>query len=139
MKEQDIFTLRDYMHLEKSRGGGGIRPERLRDFFTNIDYRDPLPMKCHQIHWLEKQRMAQEPHASPVRSAPLLYNIWDGRSEGFATAWEEVMMHAGLLDQRPRARELVYILVATRCIRGIADLKIHSGEFTLDRKSTRLN
>ena len=132
MKEQEIFTVRDYMHLEKPSGGGSILPERARDFFHQILYRDYLPLKCHEIHWLEKQRMAQEPHASPIRSAPLLYDIWDSRSEGLATAWEEMMMHAGLFDQRPRTRELIYILVATRCIRGIADLKIHSGEFTLD-------
>jgi uncharacterized protein (DUF885 family) len=88
-------------------------------------------MKTHSFHWMEKQRMAREPHPSPIRSAPLLYNIWDTRSEGLATAWEELMMHSGLFDKRPRARELIYILAAARCIRGIADLKMHSNEFTV--------
>lgn len=133
MKEQQILTVREYMHLDQPRAGRPLLPERARDFFAQIEYRDSLPMKCHSIHWVEKQIMEQEPNASPIRSALLLYNIWDGRSEGFATAWEEVMMHAGLFDQRPRARELIYLLVAMRCVRGIADLKLHSGEFTLDQ------
>jgi uncharacterized protein (DUF885 family) len=89
-------------------------------------------MKCHSLHWLEKQRMARDPHPSPVRSVPLLYNIWDSRAEGLATAWEEMMMQAGLFDQRPRARELIYILVAMRCARAMGDLKMHSGEFGLE-------
>jgi uncharacterized protein (DUF885 family) len=88
-------------------------------------------MKCHSFHWLEKQRMVRDPHPSPIRSGPLLYNIWDSRSEGLASAWEELMMNAGLLDRQPRARELIYMLVAMRCARAMGDLKMHSGEFTL--------
>jgi hypothetical protein len=140
LRDEQIFTVRDYMHLDKraapdaGRGGGrGLLPDERRDFFTQIMYRDSLPMKCHSIHWIEKQRLVEEPPASPIRAVPALYNIWDGRSEGFATAWEEVMMQAGLLDKHPRARELIYLLVAMRCVRGIADLKFHSGEFTLDQ------
>jgi uncharacterized protein (DUF885 family) len=83
------------------------------------------------VHWIEKQRLDHEPHASPIRSSRLLYNIWDGRSEGFATAWEEVTMNAGLFDERRRTRELIYFMGAVRAIRGLADLKFHSGEFTL--------
>jgi uncharacterized protein (DUF885 family) len=45
---------------------------------------------------------------------------------------EEMMMHAGLLDKRPRARELVYILIACRAARAMGDLKMHSNEFTLE-------
>ena len=138
LRDQQMITVRDYMHLDKrpaapAGGGRGLQPNERRDFFTQIMYRNSLPMKCHSIHWIEKQRLAQEPHASPVRAVASLYNIWDGRSEGFATAWEEVMMHAGLLDKHPRARELIYLLVAMRAIRGIADLKFHSGEYTLEQ------
>lgn len=40
-------------------------------------------------------------------------------------------MHTGLLDTRPRARELAYNLLAFRGSRSISDLRIHSNEFTL--------
>jgi len=128
--KDDVFTVPDYMVYEQ-RGWLAPNPKSW-DFFNQIDYRDPLPMRCHMFHWLEKQRMVREPHPNPIRREPLLYNIWDSRSEGLATGLEEMMMQAGLLDGRPRSRELVYILIAVRAIRGIADLKLQSNEFDLD-------
>jgi hypothetical protein len=130
LRNEEIFTIPDYMRLDLFRGRL-IPADGIRDFFTQIEYSDSLPMKCHSFHWLEKQRMVRDPHPSPIRSGPLLYNIWDSRSEGLATAWEELMMNAGLLDRQPRARELIYMLVAMRCARAMGDLKMHSGEFTL--------
>ena len=131
LKKEEIFTVPDYMHLDFFKGRF-IPPGGIRDFFTQVEYRDSLPMKCHSIHWLDKQRMAQNPHPSPIRSLPLLYNIWDSRAEGLATGMEEMMMQAGLFKDRPRDRELVYILIAMRAARAMADLKMHSGEFTLE-------
>jgi hypothetical protein len=77
LRDEQIFTVRDYMHLDKrpapaSGGRGALQPPERRDFFTRIMYRDSLPMKCHSIHWIEKQRMTQEPHASPIRAVPAL-------------------------------------------------------------------
>jgi uncharacterized protein (DUF885 family) len=89
-------------------------------------------MRCHGTHWFDIARMRQAPHPSPIRSGPLLYNIWDARAEGLATAMEEMMMTAGLLDRRPRSRELVYILVANRAARGLAGHLVHDGSFRLD-------
>lgn len=132
MKNEEIFTVPAYMNLDRLRGVRTLIPKEKLDIFTNVEYRDSLPMKCHMIHWMEKQRLDKEPHPSPVRSARLLYNIWDGRSEGFATAWEEAMMNAGLFDDRPRARELIHIMAAVRAVRGLADLRFHSGELTLE-------
>jgi len=128
LRRDEIFSVGDYMKLTP--GGGAIIPAERRDFFTQIDYRDPVPLKVHAIHWLEKQREALNPH--PIRGTPLLYNIWDSRAEGFATAAEEILQQAGLLDKNPRARELVYILLAFRAVRAICDLKLHSGEWTVD-------
>ncbi len=76
--------------------------------------------------------MEQEPHPSPIRSTPLLYNIWDSRAEGLATDMEEMMMSAGLFDEKPRSRELVYIMVAQRAARAISGLRMHSNEFDID-------
>ncbi|WP_031497456.1 DUF885 family protein [Bryobacter aggregatus] len=132
LRENEIFTVPAYMNLDRLRGKTTLLPKAALDIFTNVDYRDSMPMKSHMIHWLEKQRLEIEPHYSPIRTR-LLYNIWDGRSEGLATAWEEATMDLGILDQRPRARELVHILAVVRAIRGIADLKFHSGEFTLEQ------
>jgi hypothetical protein len=128
LRNNEIFTVADYMKLNA--GGGTPLPPERRDFFTQVDYRDPLPLKVHSIHWLEKQREARNQH--PIRGTPLLYNIWDSRAEGFATAAEEIFLQAGLYDKNPRARELVYILLAFRAVRAICDLKLHAREWTVD-------
>jgi uncharacterized protein (DUF885 family) len=76
--------------------------------------------------------MAEAPHQSAIRRVPGLYNLWDGRAEGLATGMEEMMMHAGLFDSRPRARELIYVLLAQRAARAMGDLMMHANRWTLD-------
>ncbi len=132
LQDEEIMTVPDYLQDTLQRNVGFIPPDGLRDFFTQVDYHDSLPMRCHGTHWFDLARMKHEPHPSPIRRVPLLYNIWDSRAEGLATGMEEMMMHAGLLDERPRARELIYILVACRAARAMGDLKMHSHEFTLE-------
>jgi uncharacterized protein (DUF885 family) len=42
---------------------------------------------------------------------------------------EEMMMHAGLYDDNPRAREIVWIMLAQRAARGLASLHAQANEF----------
>jgi hypothetical protein len=128
LKRRRIFTVPDDLRLDDD--VGSFIPPGRRDYFTQVGYRDPLPLVCHSVHWLEKQRERRNLRA--VRGTPLLYNIWDSRAEGFATAFEEMMMGAGLFDENPRARELVLNLLAFRAVRAIADLRLHSGEWTAE-------
>lgn len=132
LREEDIFTVPDYLNGVLDRKVHFIPPGGSRDFFTQVSYHDPLPMRCHGTHWFDLARMKHEPHPSPIRRVPLLYNIWDSRAEGLATGMEEMMMHAGLLEDHPRAKELVYIQLANRAARAMGDLKMHSNEFTLE-------
>jgi hypothetical protein len=132
LKDEDIMTVPDYLHDTLRRSVGFIPPTELRDFFIQVDYRDPLVLRCHGTHWFDLARMEHEPHPSPIRRIPLLYNIWDSRGEGLATGMEEMMMHAGLFDERPRSRELVHTMLACRAARAMGDLKMHSNEFSLE-------
>jgi len=129
---ENVMTLPEYMNDTLKRTVGFIPPDGLRDFFTQVDYHDPLPLRCHGTHWFDLARMEHEPHPSPIRRVPLLYNIWDSRAEGLATGMEEMAMHAGLMDDKPRVRELIWIMLACRCARGLGGLKMHSNEFTLE-------
>lgn len=108
-------------------------PDGLRGFFSEISYRDPLAMRTHSYHWIELAMMANEPHPSAIRRAPPLYNIYDGRSEGMATGMEEWLMHAGMFDANPRARELIYIMLAQRAARALGGLMMHANEYTIDQ------
>jgi uncharacterized protein (DUF885 family) len=42
------------------------------------------------------------------------------------------MLQAGLFDQRPRARELIYVLVAQRAARALGDLRLHANQATIE-------
>jgi len=136
LRDRDLLTMRDYMAPALRERIGSFRPvdspNELRGFFSEVSYRDPLTMRTHGHHWFDLAMMATEPHPSPIRSTPLLYNIWDSRAEGVATGMEEWMMHAGLFDDRPRSRELIYILIAQRAARSIAGLRLHSNEYAME-------
>jgi hypothetical protein len=105
LRTQEIMTVPDYLNDTLKRTVKVAPAGQLRDFFTQIEYRSPLPLRCHGTHWFDLARMKHEPHPSSIRSVPLLYNIWDSRAEGLATGMEEMMMHAGLMDNRPNAQQ----------------------------------
>lgn len=117
--------------LEPQRGQ--FVPEDKRVFFTRVTHREPMLLMSHQYHWFDLARMRDEPNASPVRRLAALSNIWDNRAEGFATAFEELVMHAGLYDDNPRARELVWMMLANRAARGLASLQVQANEMTLEQ------
>jgi hypothetical protein len=131
--EEEVVSVRPYLEPAlRARIGRFAPADGPREFFAEVDYREPVLMRAHGYHWFDLARMAEEPHPSPIRRGPLLYNIFDGRAEGLATGMEEMMMHAGLLDGRPRARELVWVLLAQRAARALAALRMHAGELSLD-------
>jgi len=134
LEDRDILTIRDYMDARLRERVGSFRSGP-REFFTEVDYRDPVVMRTHGYHWFDKGWMAEEGHESPIRKVPLLYNIFNTRTEGLATAWEEMMMQAGMFDSRPRSRELIYILLAQRAARALGDLRMHANEQTLEQAS----
>ncbi len=133
LEEADVVSVRDYMDgALRERIGRFSAADGPREFFSEVNYRDGLVMRTHGYHWFDLARMAREPHTSPIRRVPLLYNIFDGRAEGMATGMEEMMMHAGLFDSRPRARELIWILLAQRAARALGDLMMHGNVSTLE-------
>ncbi len=110
---------------------GDYTPPAERNFFSHVTALDPLPLSSHQFHWIELARLLHEPHPSPVRDTPPLFNIYAERSEGLATAMEEILMQAGLYDDLPHGRELVWIMLANRASRGLASLRVQANEIGL--------
>jgi uncharacterized protein (DUF885 family) len=58
--------------------------------------------------------------------------MYDSRSEGLATAMEELLMDAGLYANSPRGREVVWAMLANRAARGLASLYVQANEMTLE-------
>jgi hypothetical protein len=130
--EKDIVTVTDYMKPALQAHMGAFVEAETRNFFLITAHYDPAPLFTHFYHWFELARMDLAPHPSPVRQGALLYNIFDSRNEGTATGVEEMFMHAGLYDDSPRSRELVWILLAQRAARGLGSLYAHANEMTME-------
>ncbi len=131
---EEIMTMKPYMERAMMAQIHEFVPSKdMRGFFDEIDHRDPMPMRAHHYHWIDLARNHEEPYESPIRNVPLLDNIFDSRAEGFATAMEELVMNMGMLEKRPRAKELVYIMLAQRAARGLGGLRQHGQEYNFDQ------
>jgi hypothetical protein len=132
LDKQDIVTVKDYFEPALRAHLGEFEPIETRNFFAITAHHDPRPLFSHFYHWFELARMDTEPHSSVIRRDPLLYNIFDSRNEGTATAVEEMFMQAGLYDDSPRTKELVYIMIAQRAARGLGSLYAHANDMTME-------
>lgn len=132
LKNQNIVTVKDYFEPALNAHLGAYIPEAKRNFFTIGEHYDARPLYSHFYHWFELARMDNEPHQSEIRKGPLLYNIFDSRNEGTATAVEEMFMDAGLYKDDPRVREIVYIMIAQRAARGLGSLYAHANQMTME-------
>ncbi len=132
LDQQQLLTMKNYYEPALRAHKGGFVPKEKRNFFLITMHYDPRPLFSHFYHWFELAQMDLEPHVSEIRRAPLLYNIFDSRNEGMATAVEEIFMNAGLYDSNPRVREIVYILIAQRAARGLGSLYAHANQMTME-------
>ena len=133
LAKRDLYPMRDSMDAALRAKIGAYAPLETRNFFAIATHYEPLTLYTHFYHWWDLARMRDEPHASPIRRGPLLYNIWNTRAEGMATAMEEFMLHAGLFDDEPRAREIIWIMLAQRAARGLASLYAQANLFDLQQ------
>lgn len=134
--EQEVLPVEANMEPALRAHLGSFVPAGQRNFFVIAMHHDPVTLYTHFYHWWDLARMRDTPHPSPIRRGPLLYNIFDSRAEGLATGVEEMFLHAGLYDDRPRSREIVWIMLAQRAARGIGSLLAHANELTMAEAGT---
>jgi uncharacterized protein (DUF885 family) len=73
-------------------------------------------------------------HDDPIRR-----HYYDsGANEGIGFYAEEVMLQAGLFDDSPHTREIIYNFMRLRALRVEVDVKLALGEFTLDQAAKYL-
>ena len=95
LKASDMLTVESYLEPALRAHIGAYTPEKTRNFFAIASHLEPVTLFTHFYHWFDHAWMQRAPNASPVRRGALLYNIWDSRAEGMATAMEEIVLHAG--------------------------------------------
>jgi hypothetical protein len=151
LRDNEIMTLDDWVDpadytgfasLEElderlAREGGG-EDERLLPENSSIDtkvrQREMLPGETHEYigHMLDYQRQERLTQ-SPIRNARRRYNMGSRRTEGWAVSLEELLMQAGVLDERPRkGREMEYLMNASHMSLAIPDMKMQANEINLE-------
>ena len=131
LKDKDVLEVQDYLEPAMREHVGRFVPLERRNFFGIASHYEPMTLFAHFYHWFDHAWMKRAPHASSIRRRATLFNVWDNRSEGMATANEELIFHAGYYDDNPRAREVFWIMLAQRCARGLASLYAQSNEFDI--------
>jgi uncharacterized protein (DUF885 family) len=131
LEQRDIIEVQDYLDPALRRHIDPFVPLEQRNFFSIASHYEPMTLYAHFYHWFDHEWMVRQPNPSPIRRGSWLYNSWDSRAEGMATAMEEIILHAGYYDDNPRAREIVWIMLAQRCARGLASLYAQANEFDL--------
>lgn len=130
-RDKQLITMEPWMERALRERFMGFSPEPTRNFFSQATHRDPRTLWAHLWHWWDNMRIRVAPHANPIRREPLRYNVWMSRAEGMATVMEEWTMHAGLYDESPRSREIVWAMLAARAARGLGNLYAHSNELDM--------
>jgi len=131
LRDKEIMPIKANMEPALREHMGQFVPADQRNFFAIGMHYDPLPLYSHFVHWFDLAQVRDEPHESPIRRGALLYNIFDSKSEGMATGVEEMFMHAGLYEDSPRSREIIWIMIAQRAARGLGSLYAHANEMTM--------
>jgi uncharacterized protein (DUF885 family) len=105
-------------------------------YFFRATAMDSRPLCVHEGlpgHYL--QLCLSWKHEDPIRG-----HYYDsGANEGIGFYAEEMMLQAGLFDDSPHTREIIYNFMRLRALRVEVDVKLSLGEFTLEQAAKYLH
>ena len=163
LEDRDILTVPDWVqhytlrampeYLRALQGFGETddftSPSRLKEnciryitepsgklgYFWQATAEDPRPITVHEgIPGHYFQLCLSWKHEDPIRR-----HYYDsGANEGIGFYAEEMMLQAGLFDDSPHTREIIYNFMRLRALRVEVDVKLALGEFTLDQAAKYL-
>jgi uncharacterized protein (DUF885 family) len=112
-----------------------MAPSDKMGYFENATAHDPRPLIVHEGvpgHYL--QLWISWRHPDPIRR-----HYYDsGANEGLGFYAEEMMLQAGLFDDSPHTREIIYNFMRLRALRVEVDVKLALGELTGDQAASYL-
>ena len=103
-------------------------PSEKLGYFWHATAMDPRPITVHEgIPGHYFQLCLSWKHEDPIRR-----HYYDsGANEGIGFYAEEMMLQAGVFDDSPHTREIIYNFMRLRALRVEVDVKLALGEFTL--------
>jgi uncharacterized protein (DUF885 family) len=110
-------------------------PSAKLGYFGRATAQDPRPLTAHEgIPGHYFQLCLSWKHDDPIRR-----HYYDsGANEGIGFYAEEMMLQAGLFDDSPHTREIIYNFMRLRALRVEVDVKLALGEFTLEQAAKYL-
>src|SRR2546423_145083 len=105
-------------------------------YFWRATAMDPRPICVHEgIPGHYFQLCLSWKHENPIRR-----HYYDsGPNEGLGFYAEEMMLQAGLFDDSPHTREIIYNFMRLRALRVEVDVKLALSQFTLDQAAKYLH
>ena len=105
-------------------------------YFWRATAMDPRPITVHEgIPGHYFQLCLSWKHDDPIRR-----HYYDSdANEGIGFYAEEMMLQAGLFDDSPHTREIIYNFMRLRALRVEVDVKLALGEFTLEQAAKYLH
>jgi hypothetical protein len=95
--------------------------------------RDPRTLIAHEgMHYY--QLAMSWAHPDPLRR----YYYDSGPNEGIGFYAEEMLLQAGLFDDTPRSREIIYNFMRLRAVRVSVDVRLALGELTVEAAAREL-
>ena len=131
--EQDDFTSASRLNENCVRYVP--EPSEKLGYFWRATAMDPRPITVHEgIPGHYFQLCLSWKHDDPIRR-----HYYDsGANEGIGFYAEEMMLQAGLFDDSPHTREIIYNFMRLRALRVEVDVKLALGEFTLEQAAKYL-
>jgi len=150
LRDGDWVTIPDYVEHDPEEGPyqfpfdrdpskpGLFDPPLNLHFFFQAEFRDGLPLRAHNLpgHMFDSLQAARD--TRPVRGKPRLFFVNGLRNEGWAFYMEEMILQAGMLEDRPKTREIDYILGAKRAARIIPEIRMQANEWTWQQANESL-
>jgi uncharacterized protein (DUF885 family) len=111
-------------------------PSEKLGYFWRATAQDPRPITVHEgIPGHYFQLCLSWKHEDPIRR-----HYYDsGANEGIGFYAEEMMLQAGLFNDSPHTREIIYNFMRLRALRVEVDVKLALGEFTLEQAAKYLH
>ena len=126
----EIISIPDYIPMDWRTMGYNV-PWIVRatppNFWEQVQFRDPAPDHLHAVipgHRYDALLAEHNPH--PIRGTVNFGARW----QGWAVYLEEAGLQGGVLEDRPRTRELIYVFGLWRAARTLGDIYNQWNEMT---------